>query len=90
MNNHEIWKKHFETWPKSLAHKGVLVTTWEESIPFVGFMTGSDLLALERQAPDTSGARKVILAYGQIASIKLVTVVEERVLKDSGFVGNLK
>jgi len=89
MNNHETWKKHFQTWPKSLPHKGVLVTTWDETISFVGFMTGPDLLAVERQAPDTTGARKVILAYGNIAAVKLVAVVEERVLSDSGFTGQL-
>ena len=58
----------FHKWPKDLPHRGVLVTNFNEQIPFDGFMTTETMLLVERRTPDTIGARKLILPYGNMVS----------------------
>ena len=41
----------------------MLVTSYDDQIPFDGFLTSEDLLLIERRMPDTSGARQVLLSY---------------------------
>jgi hypothetical protein len=89
MDAASAWRDYFLAWPKELPHRGVLVTSFGEQIPFDGFMTTDALLLIERRTPDTIGARKVILSYTQIVAIKLVDVVKAKVLAGAGFTGDL-
>ncbi|HEY4311037.1 MAG TPA: hypothetical protein VGN12_16415 [Pirellulales bacterium] len=89
MDTGTIWRDFFLAWPKDMLRRGVLVTTFEEQIPFDGFLTTETLLLLERRTPDTIGARKVILPFGNIAAIKLVDVVKQKILTTAGFAGDL-
>jgi hypothetical protein len=89
MDTGAIWHNFFLAWPKDMLRRGVLVTTFEEQIPFDGFLTTDTLLLLERRTPDTIGARKVILPFGNIAAIKLVDVVKQKILATAGFAGDL-
>ncbi len=84
-----LWREFFVKWPKELARQGVLVTNFDEQIPFVGFMTSDAMLLLERRAPDTVGARKVIVSYTSISALKLVNVVRAKTMQAAGFVGDL-
>ena len=89
MDDARIWREFFQTWPSQLGQSGVLVTTFDEQIPFGGFLTSDNVLLLERRAPDAVGARKVILTYGSIASVKIVDPVKSKVFTAAGFTGSL-
>lgn len=67
----EAWKSLFENWPGAIPKKGMVVTTFAETIPFVDFLISPGALLLERDRPDTHGARKVALSYEAISAIKL-------------------
>jgi hypothetical protein len=81
------WKDFYARWPDDLARRGVLVTNFGEQIVFTNFMVSEAMLLVERSAPDTMGARQVILPYGQIAGLKITDVVKPRAFVDMGFVG---
>jgi hypothetical protein len=84
------WKAVFDKWPGSLARSGVLVTGFEEQIPFDGFMVSDTMLLLDRRNPDTAGARKVIMPLAQIAALKITDVVKAAPFEEMGFAGKLK
>ena len=81
------WQKFFLAWPADMPRKGVLVTTWDQ-VPFHEFMTHDNFLLVQRRAPDTVGARDVIVPYEEVVGLKLTEVVKTKSLKDLGFVGN--
>jgi hypothetical protein len=83
----QAWQKFFLEWPADMPRKGVLVTNWDQ-VPFHEFMTHPNFLLVQRRAPDTVGARDVIVPYEQIAGLKLTEVVKTKSLKELGFVGN--
>lgn len=81
----EIWRHCFRNWPAELEHRGVLVTSFGEQIAFDNFATSDDLLLVERRAPDTVGARTVIVAYQNIAALKIVDVTKAKTFGSMGF-----
>jgi len=83
------WKKIFLEWPGAMSRRGVLVTSFDEQIVFTGFLTTQSHLLIERQAPDTQGARMVILPYENIAAVKIIDVVKSKTLQEFGFEGSL-
>ena len=89
MDAHTVWREFFQNWPKGLPRTGVLVTNYDEQVPFAGFMTSDTMLLIERRAPDTIGARKVLVPYGNVLAIKLVEVARAKVFQASGFAGEL-
>lgn len=84
-----VWREMIENWPKGLAKTGVMLTAFDESIPFSSFMTNRDTLLLERKTPDSLGARMVIVAYDQIIALKITAVVPEKHFREMGFSGKL-
>jgi hypothetical protein len=76
MNSGEYWRMLFEGWPESLPRRGLLITTFNESIPFVGYLLSGGILLLERDKPDSLGARKVMVAYDAISAIKITDVID--------------
>ena len=85
MDSAEAWRKCFEQWPAELARHGVLVTSFNEQIPFASFSTSSELLLVERRAPDTVGARMVIVPYGSITGLKIVDILKPKAFSSLGF-----
>lgn len=81
----EIWRQCFHGWPADVPRRGVLVTSFGEQVPFEAFHTGSDLLLIERRAPDTVGARMVLIAYQNIVALKVVDVVKAKSFAALGF-----
>ncbi|MCA9116908.1 MAG: hypothetical protein KDA79_17635 [Planctomycetaceae bacterium] len=81
----EGWRALFENWPEAVERKGLLVTRYQETIPFVGFLISAGLVLLERDKPDTVGARKVMLSYDQIAAVKLTSPMELARFQVMGF-----
>ncbi len=66
----EQWRMLFESWPAQFPTQGIIMTLQGESIGFVNFMTSPGLVIVERDRPDSSNARKVIIAYSNIAMVK--------------------
>jgi len=79
------WQKLFAAWPAEMPRRAVVVTTFDEQIPFSGFQSGGGFLLLERTTPDSLGARLVALPYEQIVALKLTEVVNSRLLRAMGF-----
>jgi len=72
----EAWRALFENWPEPMPRQGLLVTNFQEQIPFVNFLISGDILLLERDRPDSSGARKVMLSYSTISALKMTSTLE--------------
>jgi hypothetical protein len=85
MENAESWRALFENWPESIPREGILVTTFGEQIVFTGFLISSGILLVERDKPDAVGARKVMVAYGAIAALKIASPMELARFRVMGF-----
>lgn len=61
------WKTFFESWAADLPRRGVLVTAFNEQIPFANFLTSEAMLFFERTMPDSLGAcdRPALRASGR-------------------------
>ena len=79
------WNDFFSRWPADLPHHGILVTAFSEQITFSAFWISEKFLMLERQTPDSMGARTIILPYNQILALKITDVVKPRQFKVAGF-----
>lgn len=79
------WEHIFRDWPAEIPRRGILVTTFGEQIAFGGFLTGGEFLYVERQTPDSLGARSLVVPYGQIAAVKFTDVVKSKLLRSVGF-----
>ena len=82
----QTWREFFRRWPAEIERRGVVVTSFDEQIPFDGFLTADTLLLLERRTPDTSGARKVLIGYGSIVALKFSDVLKNKSFQAVGFV----
>jgi hypothetical protein len=82
----EVWRQCFSQWPAEVERRGVLVTSFNEQIPFDSFATGPDILLVERRAPDTVGARMVLVGYQFIQAVKIVDVVKMKSFSSMGIV----
>jgi hypothetical protein len=85
MDTTHAWQECFRNWPAGLERRGVVVTSFDEQIPFDGFATSEHLLLLERKIPDTLGARKILLSYSQIVALKITDVVKMKAFQSLGF-----
>ena len=91
MNNPaDAWKAYFSNWPEDLAKQGILITNFDEQIPFAGFLTSNTFLLLDRKTPDSLGARTVILSYGNVTALKVTDVVDQKIFRSIGFEGSLQ
>jgi hypothetical protein len=81
------WKQFFRTWPEGIPRTGVLITSFAEQIPFCGFMTSEQMVLVDRRAPDTLGARRVVVPYAHVAGVKYVDVFKDKLLRLQGFEG---
>jgi len=85
MNSADDWRNLFESWPESIPRQGLVVTMQGETIPFISYMVSGGILLLERDKPDSSGARKVMLVYDAIASVKITSPMEMGRFQVMGF-----
>lgn len=76
MNANDSWRSIFENWPQSLPKEGLIVTTFQEQIPFSNFLISGGVLLVERDKPDSLGARKVMISYDAISAVKFTNVLE--------------
>ena len=85
--NYNQWGEFFIHWPADLPRRGIIVTSFNEQISFSTFWTSGNFLYLERQTPDSLGARSVVVPYNQILALKIVDVVKAKQFKVAGFEG---
>ena len=81
----ESWRSLFENWPESIPRSGLAVTTFQETIPFVNFLISGGIVLLDRDKPDSHGARKVMVAYDAICAVKIASVMELARFQVMGF-----
>ena len=79
------WKDFFSRWPAEMQRHGILVTAFNEQIPFSGFWLGEQFLLLERQMPDSLGSRSLVFSFEQIVALKITDVLKPKQLKAVGF-----
>lgn len=79
------WQALFENWPESIPREGLLVTSFQEQIQFKDFLISGGILLVERDKPDSVGARKVMIAYEHISAVKLMTPLELARFQVMGF-----
>jgi len=72
----DSWRMLFENWPDTISRKGLLITTFQETIPFVDFMISGGILLLERDKPDSVGGRKVMLSYNAVSAVKITEIID--------------
>jgi hypothetical protein len=89
MHSQDFWKSTFTNWPPGLPQRGLLVNLLNEATPFKGFMIKGDSLLLERNNPDSLGARYILLAFDSISSVKFIDPIKESIFTTAGFVGKL-
>jgi hypothetical protein len=85
--NTNHWGEFFSHWPADLPRHGIIVTSFNEQISFSSFWTSGNFLLLERQMPDSLGARSVVVPYNQILALKIVDIVKPKNFKALGFEG---
>ncbi len=86
MDRTNVWRQLFQAWPQSLPRKGVVVAAGEQT-PFQEFMTMDNFVLLQRRAPDTMGAREVIIPFSEITALKMTEVVKPAAYRELGFQG---
>lgn len=74
MDNDNSWRTLFENWPQSFAKVGVLITSFGDTVPFNDFRVNEGILLVQRERPDTIGARKMMISFTAIVALKLVDV----------------
>lgn len=89
MNSADGWRNLFENWPAAIPRAGMIVTSFGESVPFRDFMISGSILLVDRDVPDSYGARKVMLTYDSIAAVKLTSTLELARFQVMGFQGTL-
>ena len=81
MNGASVWKNCFCNWPADVRAVRLAVAAFNEQIPFSGFAVGEDLVILDRRAPDSYGARKVVVPYAMIQAVKFTDVVARSAIR---------
>jgi hypothetical protein len=87
MDAAEGWRHIFKSWPAGYPKSGLVITVFQETIPFVNFMLSESILLLERDKPDAQGARKTMVSFAAISALKLTDVFELSKFKAFGFEG---
>lgn len=85
MDATNAWRMLFATWPEGMPRQGLVVTKHGESVPFLQFRASDAILLVDRGKPDASGARKVLIAFEQIAAVKIGGTQDLDAFESMGF-----
>jgi hypothetical protein len=85
MDATDSWRTLFENWPESIPREGLIVTSFQETIPFVNFLVSGGILLVERDKPDSYGARKVFVPYTDLSALKITSPMELARFQVMGF-----
>jgi hypothetical protein len=81
----ESWRALFENWPESIPREGLVVTNFDETIPFKGYLISGGILLLDRDKPDSHGTRKAMVAYEAIPAVTITSPLELGRFQAMGF-----
>jgi len=79
------WREFFHNWPVGVPQRGVVITSFNEQVPFAGYISSQDMLLLERPSPDAIGARRVLVPFSQIVGVKFTDVIDGKLFRTVGF-----
>ncbi len=79
------WKNLIQRWPDSIPKLGIVEISLNEGITFSNFQVSDSAVLLERDRPDTMGARTAIVPWEEIVTVKLTSPVESALFRDMGF-----
>ena len=85
METAAAWRALFENWPQSIPREGLVVTSFQEQIPFKDFLISGGVVLVERDKPDSMGGRKVMIAYEHVCAVKLTSPIELSQYEAMGF-----
>jgi ABC-type polysaccharide transport system permease subunit len=68
------WREMFENWPQTFPKVGVLIPSFGEPVAFNDFRVNEGILLVQRERPDTIGARKLMVSFTAILALKIVDV----------------
>lgn len=85
MSAADSWRSVFENWPAAIPRQGIVTTSFQESVSFVDFLISPGIVLLERDRPDSVGARKIMLPYENIAAVKITATMELARFQVMGF-----
>ena len=74
MEGDNSWREMFENWPKTFPKVGVLIPSFGEPVAFNDFRINEGILLVQRERPDTIGARKLMISFTAILALKIVDV----------------
>lgn len=83
----DTWRGFFARWPRGFGRKGVVMASFGEPVAFADFVMNQDFVVLERQAPDTHGARRVALPFECIEAVKFTEPLKTEQFLSNGFIG---
>ncbi len=79
------WIEVLRNWPEGIARRGIVVTTFNESVEFCSYMLLGTVLLLERERPDAAGGRRVMVQLASVAMIKILDPVGMEQFAGFGF-----
>lgn len=79
------WKQLFLRWPDTIPKQGIVVTNLNDIVTFCTFQVSELAVLLERDRPDTMGARSVIVPWEEIATVKLTAPIDPVLFQGMGF-----
>ncbi|MBW3542525.1 MAG: hypothetical protein KY476_19860 [Planctomycetes bacterium] len=85
MDATDAWRSLFENWPQAVPRQGLLVTNFGEQISFVDFLVSPAILLVERDKPDSYGARKVMVQFEAVSAVKITSPMELARFQVMGF-----
>lgn len=83
----KAWRDMFANWPETISRRGIVVNQLNEAMPFKGFLIRDDMIVLERQNPDSLGARYILLSFDTIIAVKLLDPLQAEAFTPLGFTG---
>ena len=84
--NLQVWRDFFSNWPAEVPQRGVVVTNFDEQVPFASFLINEHMIMLERMAPDANGGRRLLLPFDCILGVKITDPVKNEIFAGIGFV----
>lgn len=79
------WEAIFKSWPQGMQRRGLILTNFQETIAFVDYRLSPGVLLVERERPDSHGARKVMLTWDSILALKLTDPGDLSTYEQMGF-----
>jgi hypothetical protein len=82
------WRDFFTQWPTAIKRKGIVVSSFDEQIPFDDFLVSQTIIVLQRPTPDAVGGRHVALPLCDVRAMKFTDAAfKGEMLFSAGFQG---